>query len=61
MAIAQAINSSKQRDKLRKMIGPELIFIVLSMSKECQMKRIKARHGEDFPEDFMNLLIKAAG
>ena len=36
------------------------MFIVLSMSKECQKKRGMARHGEKFLEKFMPLLIKAA-
>ena len=60
MAIAQAVNSAKQREFLRKMVGPDLVFIVLSMSKECQKGRVMARHGENFPEEFMQLLIKAA-
>ena len=60
MVIAQAINSQKQRERMRKLIGPDLVFIVLGMSKECQKKRVTARHGEDFPETFMELLIKAA-
>ena len=42
------------------MVGPDLVFIVLSMSKECQKGRVMARHGENFPEEFMQLLIKAA-
>ena len=60
MVIAQAINNEKQREKMRKLIGPDLVFIVLGMSKECQKKRVMARHGEDFPEAFLNLMIKAA-
>ena len=56
MVIAQAINSQKQRERMRKLIGPDLVFIVLGLSKECQMKRVKARHGEDFP--FVDMLIK---
>ena len=46
MAIAQAVFSRRQRDKLRKIIGPDLVFIVLNMTKECQMKRIQGRHGD---------------
>ena len=56
MVIAQAINSQKQRERMRNLIGPDLVFIVLGLSKECQMKRVKARHGEDFP--FVDMLIK---
>ena len=60
MVIAQAIYSQKQRERMRKLIGPDLVFIVLGMSKGCQKKRVIARHGEDFPEAIMDLLIKAA-
>ena len=42
------------------MIGPDFVFVVLSMSKECQKKRVMDGHGENFPEEFMHLLIKAA-
>ena len=42
------------------MVGPDLLFIVLSTSKECQKKRVMARQGEKFPEKFMHLLIKTA-
>merc|ERR1711988_306658 len=60
MVIAQAINSQKQRERMRELIGADLVFIILGMSKECQKKRVKARHGEDFPETFMNIMIKMA-
>ena len=45
-AVAHAIFSRTQRDKLRQKLGPELVFIVLNMTKECQKKRLKARHGD---------------
>ena len=61
MAIAQAVFSRRQRDKLRKIIGPDLVFIVLNMTKECQMKRIKGRHGDsNMLEEFMRVLMKYA-
>ena len=60
MVIAQAIYSQKQRERMRKLIGPDLVFIVLGMSRECQKKRIMGRHGEDFPETFLNIMIKMA-
>ena len=60
MVIAQAIHSQKQRERMRKIIGPDLVFIVLGMSRECQKKRIMGRHGEDFPETFLNIMIKMA-
>ena len=54
MAIAQAVFSRKQRDKLRSLIGPDLVFIVLNMTKECQSKRVRGRHGDSFGTDFMS-------
>ena len=60
MVIAQAVHSQKQRERMRKIIGPDLVFIVLGMSRECQKKRIMGRHGEDFPETFLNIMIKMA-
>ena len=60
MAVAQAIYSRKQRDSMRKILGPECTFIVLNMSRECQKKRVTERRGEDANEDFMNMLIKFA-
>ena len=61
MAIAQAVFSRRQRDKLRKIIGPDLVFIVLNMTKECQVKRIKGRHGDSpMLEEFMRVLVKYA-
>ena len=60
MAVAQAIYSRKQRDAMRKILGPECVFIVLNMSRECQKKRIIARHGESFNENALNFMIKMA-
>ena len=59
MAVAQAIYSRKQRDSMRKILGSKCVFIVLNMSRECQKKRVIARHGED-NEDILNMLIKFA-
>ena len=42
-AIAQAVFSRKQRELLRSIIGPDLVFIVISMTKECNAERIKKR------------------
>ena len=61
MAIAQAIFCRRQRDKLREIIGPDLVFIVLNMTKECQKKRIQGRHGDSgMLEEFMRVLVKYA-
>ena len=60
MAVAQAIYSREQRDSMKKILGPECVFIVLNLSKECQKKRVTERHGEDANEEFMNMLINFA-
>ncbi len=44
-AVAHAVASRKMRDYIRTIL-PDCIFIVMEMSKECQEKRIAARHGE---------------
>ena len=41
-----AVFSRKQRDMLRKILGPDLIFIVLNMTVECQKERLVGRHGK---------------
>ena len=47
------------RDYIREYLGPELIFVVLHMTKEDQICRIKARHGEDVDGAFLDLLLKS--
>ena len=46
-SIAQAVFNRRQRDQIKKDLGPDLNFIVLNVSKECQRKRIINRHGGD--------------
>ena len=41
-----AVFSRKQRDALRNILGKNLVFVVLNMTKEHQEKRIIARHGK---------------
>ena len=46
--VAQAVPSKALRKHIREQLGPELMFVVLNMTKEDQMKRIKQRHnGEE--------------
>ena len=59
-AVAQAIFSRTQRDLLRELMGPDLVFIVMNMTKESQMERLSKRHAGNMPEAFMNVLIKWA-
>ena len=44
--VAKAIGSKKERDQIRK-VFPECIFVMLTITKEFQKKRLLARHGED--------------
>ena len=57
-AIAQAVFTKAQRDILRQHIGSDLIFIVLNLTRECQKKRLAARHGDDIHEDLVQMLEK---
>ena len=57
MIIAQAVFSRDQREYLREIIGPNLIFLVLNMNKDCQMKRVTERTpgiGEKYLEILYN-------
>ena len=59
MIIAQAVFSRDQREYLREIIGPNLIFLVLNMNKDCQMKRVTERTpgiGEKYLEILYNYL-----
>ena len=44
-SIAFGISSRKQRDIIRKILGPDVIFMVLNITKDCTKKRLVARHG----------------
>ena len=61
MAVAHAVFSRRQREALRKILGPECVFIVLNMSRECQKKRVIARHAKDTGMDgLIAMMIKFA-
>ena len=55
-AVAQAVPTREVRDRIRSQMGPNLIFVVLHMSKEDQTARIKERHGEE--ENMIAMLTK---
>ena len=59
MAIANTIHQRNSRAQLRKLIGPDLVFVVLNLSKECLRKRILQRHGE-VSEKLFNMYSEAA-
>ncbi len=55
-AIAQAVFARASRDFLREKLGPDLVFIVMSMTSACQMKRLEQRHGDGLGGEFVNML-----
>ena len=46
-AVAHAVPTRKFRDHIRNVLGSNLIFVVLHMTKEDQISRIQARHGKE--------------
>lgn len=45
--MANVVYSREIRDKMRELLGEDLVFMNLSMGKEEKMKRLLARHGGD--------------
>ena len=57
-SIAFAVFSRKQRDIIRKILGPDVIFMVLNLTKDCTKKRLASRHGDgDIADKFTNRLL----
>ena len=46
-AIAHAVATRVSRDFIREELGDEVVFVVLNLTSECQVNRIKGRHGEE--------------
>ena len=58
-SIAFAVFSRKQRDIIRKVLGPDVIFIVLNLTKDCTKKRLASRHGDgDVADKITNTLLE---
>ena len=58
-SIAFAVFSRKQRDIIRKILGPDVIFIVLNLTKDCTKKRLAGRHGDgDLADKITNTLLE---
>ena len=58
-SIAFAVFSRKQRDIIRKILGPDVIFIVLNLTKDCTKKRLAGRHGDgDLADKMTNTLLE---
>ena len=45
--VPHAVPTREFRNHFREELGPDLIFVVLNMSKEDQLARIKGRHGDE--------------
>ena len=56
-AIAQAVQSRDQREHIRKTL-PDVVFIVMSLTKENQKKRLKDRHGDSVDTKMGEMLEK---
>ena len=54
-AVAQAVPTRELRDHIRSKMGPTLIFVVLYMSKEDQLARLKVRYGDE-ADMYVNML-----
>ena len=48
----------KSRDMCRELIGPDVTFIVMNLTKSCQKKRLEHRHGDGMGDDFPETLNK---
>ena len=56
-SVAFAVFSRSQRESLRKAL-PGVIFIVLSLTKESQFKRLKGRHGDVLDDNLNDTFTK---
>ena len=57
-AIAQAVPTRELRDVIRKELGPQLEFVILSLTQDAQKERIKKRHGDDESQQgFVDFLV----
>ena len=50
-AVAHAVPCQKSRQYMSQILGEDLFFVVLNLTKECQAARLKARHGDTLSED----------
>ena len=58
-AVAWAIFSREHRERARELLGEDLVFIVLNMTKECQRRRLDERHaGTGVKVDIMEQMFK---
>ena len=55
-SIAQAVQSRDQREHIRKTL-PDVVFIVMSLTRENQKKRLKDRHGDSAPLEMLEKMF----
>ena len=46
LLIANFCSNRRSRDLCRSILGPDAVFIVLSLTKSCVRKRLEGRHGD---------------
>ena len=54
--ISMSVALKEFRDEIRKILGPELIFVLLEVDKKCLEERLIGRHGE--ASNLVNVLLK---
>ena len=54
-AVAHAVATRNGRDYLKQLMGPNLVFIVLNLTRKCTSARLKDRHGDSVGEGLENI------
>ena len=54
-AVAHAVATRKSRDYLRQLMGPDLVFVVLNLTRKCAGARLKGRHGDSVGDGLENI------
>ena len=56
-SIAFAIFSREQRDVIREILGPDLVFVIMNLSRNCRNQRLRKRH-KSRAEEFIRKVEK---
>ena len=57
-AVEFAVADREARDLLRSLLGPDLVFIVLNLSKDCLEDRLRRIYGEKGAKELQNTFSK---
>ena len=57
-SVALGIFNRNHRDAVRKILGSEVVFIVLNLTKDCQRKRCQSRMGGGGGEGVVDMFTK---